>query len=183
MTEELNLDIVRIAAEAGAKAAMDTLKSERQRERREMVDRRLRNTKLLLRNYRLFRSYVKNAVYEIKDCESPMDILNDLMMPGCDGTLFVESIKKSVARTSVIVEHIETMLGLYRAYCYQCNNPEDERRWRVVNALFLSDKEGRTVVEIAKIEDVGERTIYRDVDIACERIAALMFGVDGLVKK
>ena len=34
-------EIVKLAAEAGAKAAMETLEKERQRDRRDMADRRL----------------------------------------------------------------------------------------------------------------------------------------------
>ena len=58
-------EIVKLAAVAGAKAAMETLEKERQRDRREMADRRLRNTKLLLRNYRMFCAHVDHAVYEV----------------------------------------------------------------------------------------------------------------------
>jgi hypothetical protein len=36
---------------------------------------------------------------------------------------------------------------------------------------------------LAQAEGVVERTIYKDIDIACERIAALMFGVDGLKRR
>ncbi len=175
-------DIIKLAAETGAKAAMETLDKEHQRERREAVDRRLRNTKLLLRNYRVFQAHVANAVFEVEDYESPEEILTDLMMPGRDNTLFVESIKKSVARTATIVKHMETMMTLYKAYCSMSGTPEDERRWRVIDALYISENR-RTVPELAKAEGVVERTIYKDIDIACERIAALMFGVDGLKRR
>lgn len=175
-------DIVKLAAEAGAKAAMETLEKERQRDRKEAVDRRLRNTKLLLRNYRVFQTHVANAVYEVEEYESPEEILADLMMPGRDNSLFVESIKKSVARTATIVKHMETMMMLYKAYCSMTGTPEDERRWRVIDALYISE-ERHTVADLAKAEGVVERTIYKDIDIACERIAALMFGVDGLKRR
>lgn len=176
-------DIVKIAAEIGAKTAMETLEKERQRERTELSDRRLRNTKLLLRNFRTFRDYVENAVYEIEEYESPEEILQELMMPGKDNVLFVESIKKSVARTATIVRHMETMMQLYQAYCSKTGTVEDERRWRVINALYISDDDRKTIAQLAKEEDVAERTIYKDIDIACERIAALMFGIDGLKRK
>ena len=175
-------DIVKLAAETGAKAAMETLDKERQRERRETVDRRLRNTKLLLRNYRVFQAHVANAVFEVEDYESPEEILADLMMPGRDNTLFVESIKKSVARTATIVKHMETMMALYKAYCSYNGTPEDERRWRVIDGLYINEQR-RTVPELARAEGVVERTIYKDIDSACERIAALMFGVDGLKRR
>lgn len=178
--EKYNEDIIKLAAEVGAKAALETMEKERQRDRTEMADRKLRNTKLLLRNYRLFRAHVKNAVYEVGNCESAGDILADLMMPGRDGTLFVESIKKSVARTATIVLHIETMIDLYKTYCYASGTVEDERRWRIIDAHYISGEKQIKISDLAETEGVVERTIYKDIDIACERIAALMFGIDGL---
>ena len=163
---------------------METLERERQRDRREMADRRLRNTKLLLRNYRVFRAHVSNAVYEVGECESLEDIWADLMMPGRDNSLFVESIKKSVARTATIVRHMEAMMQLYQTSCYASGNAEDERRWQVIYALYVCEDEGhRTISQLAKEFGVVERTIYNDIDVASERIAALMFGIDGIKRK
>lgn len=179
-------DVIKIAAEIGAKTAIETLAKERQREYKEMLDRRLRNTKLLLRNYRVFRDHVANAVYEVQSCEAPEDIFAELMMPGKDSSLFVNSIKQSVSRTAVIVKHMETMIQLYKTHCYAMGTLEDERRWRVIYSLYISDigeQKPCTIAELAKAEGVVERTIYKDIDIACERIAALMFGIDGLRKK
>lgn len=179
-------DIIRLAAETGARVAMETLEKERQHSQREMADRRLRNTKLLLRNYRIFRAHVENAVYEAEIEESPQEILEDLMLPGRDGNVFVESIKKSVARTATIVRHMELMMQLYHSFCVTTGSAEDERRWRIVDELYIRDLGGerpRSVAELAKEEGVVERTIYKDIDAACERIAAFMFGVDGVKRK
>lgn len=183
--EELSTqDIVRIAAEAGARAATETLEKERKRNRKEIADRRLRNTKLLLRNYRVFRTHVANAVYKVEEYEPLENIWADLMMPGRDNALFVESIEKSVARTATIVRHMETMMQLYKVSCHTSGNAEDERRWQVINALYIcEDEERRTIPQLAKEFGVVERTIYNDIDIACERIAALMFGIDGIKRK
>ena len=179
LTEE---QIILIAAEAGARAALERIETERQQSRKEMADRRLRNTKLLLRNYRLFKAHAENAVYEVLPDESPQTILEDLMMPGRDNTLFVESIKESAARTATIVKHMETMMQLYHAYCVTTGEEEDLRRWRVVNGLYIAP-ERETVAELAAREGVVERTIYKDIDAACEKIAALMFGIDGIKRK
>lgn len=90
-------EIIKLAAEAGAKAAMETLDRERQRDRQEMADRRLWNTKLLLKNYRSFVAHAAKAVFTVDDYVPLEEIWTDLMMPGRDSTLFVESIKQSVA--------------------------------------------------------------------------------------
>lgn len=179
--KELLLEAARIGAEAGAKAAMEKLDKERSADRTEFADRRLHNTKLLLRNYRMFKTYVANAVFEYQEeFETPEQIMADLMRPN-SSTNFVDGIKRSVARTATMVTHMETMVGLYQAYCYMKGTPEEERRWRVIDGLYIND-EPKTVEELADMEYVNARTIYRDIDIACERIAALMFGIDGLKK-
>ncbi len=179
MTQE---EIIRLAAEAGAKAAMETLEKERQKESLEMSDRRLRNTKLLLRNYRVFKDHAANAVYEVESEEDPLQIIQELMMPGKSPNLFVESIKRSVARTVTIVKHIETMLHLYQVYCYQYGSEEDERRWRVIDGLYVGNQK-ISVAELAEREGVVERTIYKDIDVASERLSALIFGIDGIKKR
>ena len=46
-------EIIRLASEAGAKAALATLESEKKRSVKEWHDKRLFNTKLLLKNYRM----------------------------------------------------------------------------------------------------------------------------------
>ena len=105
-----------------------------------------------------------------------------MMMPGRDNTLFVESIKESAARTATIVEHIETMLQIYHAYCATTGADDDLRRWRVINGLYIADRR-QSVAELAEQEGVVERTVYKDIDAACEKIAALMFGIDGIKRK
>lgn len=177
-------DIIKLAAEAGAKAAMDKLEQERKRDRAELADRRLRNTKLLLRYFRVFRAYADNAVYQIEEIETPEQILAELMMPGKDNTAFVESIKKSVARTVTIVKHIDVMLKLYQSYCFTYGNDEDQRRWRVINELYIRDLQSgerpASIQTLAREENVVDRTIYRDIDIAAGQIGAFMFGIDGV---
>lgn len=173
---------VKAGVEAGVKVALEQIEKERQRERSEMVDRRLRNTKLLLRNFRLFKAHSEHAIYEGPCDETPQEILESLMMPGRDNTLIVESIKKSVARTATIVQHTETMMNLYHAFCVTSGSDGELRRWRVVSGLYIEEPR-KTVAELAKAEGVVERMIYKDIDAACETIAALMFGIDGLKKR
>ena len=173
-------EIAKIAAEAGAKAGVEAYLKLMKQAQTERQDKRLRNTKLLLRNYRMFKDHCENAVYEIEDLdETVYDILD--MMAGHDTTTFVESIKQSVARTVLIVKHIETMLQLYEAYCFRSGNTEEQRRYRIIQALYIS--EDATPVEVlASFESINSRTVYKDIDSACEKISALIFGIDGIKK-
>jgi phage baseplate assembly protein W len=173
-------NMVRMAAEIGAKTAIEAYERRIKIAQAERTDRRLRNTKLLLRNYRLFKEHCENAVYEVEQLdESVYDILETL--EGADNSLFVESIKKSVARTVTIVQHIDVMLQLYDTYCYRSKSPEEERRYRVIKALYV-DENPPDIDGLAKQENINKRTIYKDVDAACERLSALIFGIDGIKK-
>ena len=174
--------IVRLAAQAGAKAAIETLEKERSKERKSRYDRRLRNTKLLLRNYRMFKEHCEAAVFDASQLdENAIDIL-DLMWGKGDGDLVVESIKKSAQRTVIIMRHIDGMLDLYAAYCDRSGKPEDTRRLRVINALYI-EAEPLTVPQVAAWEQIDERTVYKDVDAATEKLSALIFGIDGLKRE
>lgn len=175
---KVDKETIRIAAEAGARAAIAQWEKERARAQAEKADRRLHNTRLLLKNYRLFKKHAQNAVYEAEQLdESVYDILD--MMERNTSNVFVDSIKTSVARTATLVRHIEVMLGLYRAYCEQSGKPEDLRRWRVAKALYM-DEELLSVQDLADREFVVDKTIRRDIDAICECLSALLFGIDGI---
>lgn len=175
--------IIRLAAEIGAQTALKTYKEEAERIQKEQADRRLRNTKLLLRNYRMFKAHAENAVYTAQEAadEDAYDIIDLMSDRFSDSDVFVESIKQSVARTVTIVNHINTMLKLYEVYCSSTGNPEDARRWNVINGLYIMEPP-MTIKQLANDSFCTERTIYRDVDDACEKIAALIFGIDGIRK-
>lgn len=178
---EEQLDIIKIAAEIGAKVALDTLEEERQRSLSDRHKRKLRNTKLLLRNFRMFKLHSDNAVSELQEIdEEDYQVFEEMMSNRMtDSNLFVESIKKSVARTKIIVEHVSEMVDLYGVYCQQSPKPEDIRRFRVLKAMYIDDK-NLTAYQIAEQEDIDERTVYKDINIAAKKLSALIFGIDGI---
>lgn len=178
---KVDKEVVRIAAEAGAKAAMDRWEKERAKSMEERADRRLHNTMLLLKNFRLFKKHAENAVYQVEQLdENVYDILETMERSHSD--TLVDSIKNSAARTSMLVKHVGVMLGLYEVYCNGSSKPEDARRWRVIHGRFVSDSE-MSVAELADQECVTDRTIRRDIEEGCEHLAALLFGVDGVRKR
>ena len=113
------------AAEIGARAAMEKLEQEKKSLHRKAFDRRLHNTKLLLRNYRMLRENAENSIYGRSQMEeSAADILCS-MMNMYDDEVIVDAIKRSATRTAIIVSHIDTMLKLYEAYCSKSGSDLD----------------------------------------------------------
>ena len=111
ITDEELTEIVKVAAKAGADAAMEHFRAEKLKEKRNRKDRRLHNTKLLIRHYRTFKEYVNNAVFEREESnEDALGAIEELMWePRVTADMVVESIKRSAARTQIIINHIDGM--------------------------------------------------------------------------
>ena len=170
------------AAAIGAKEALKTFENERKKEYSGRTDRRLRNTKLLLRNYHMLKEHAESSVFGRTQMEeSAMDILESMMMSMYNNEeVIIESIKRSATRTAIIISHIETMFGLYEAYCDKAPNREIEmRRYEVVWDMYMADRT-LSAKEIAEKQHMSRDNVYADLRVATERLTALIFGVDGL---
>lgn len=173
-------DIYEKAAAIGANEALKTFKQEQKKEYSCRADRRLRNTKLLLRNYHMLKEHAENSVFgRTQMGESAIDILES-MMSMYDNEVIIESIKRSATRTAVIVSHIETMFGLYAAYCDKSPNRDIEmRRYEVLWDMYMAE-DTLSAKEAAEKQHVSKDTVYTDIRMATEKLTALIFGVDGL---
>ena len=173
-------DIYEKAAAIGANEALKTFRQEQKKEYSRRADRRLRNTKLLLRNYHMLKEHAENSVFgRTLMEESALDILES-MMSMYDNEVIIESIKRSATRTAVIVSHIETMFGLYAAYCDKSPNRDIEmRRYEVLWDMYMAE-DTLSAKEVAEKQHVSKDTVYTDIRMATEKLTALIFGVDGL---
>ena len=107
--------------------------------------------------------------------ERVVDVLDSLERYSSD--IYIESIKKSVTRTYIILAYIDQMLKLYKIYCETSGKVEDERRYRVLQAVYL-DKE--KIPTICEREGIDESTYYRDIREARSKLSALIFSIDGI---
>ena len=179
LTKEEIVTMQKEAAEIGAKAAMERLEQEKKSMYHKAVDRRIHNTKLLLRNYRMLRENADTSIYGRSQMEeSAADILCS-MMNLYDDEVIVDAIKRSATRTAIIISHIDTMLKLYEAYCSKSGNELDGRRYEIIMDAYIIEQP-MAVKEIAKKWHMSKENVYSDLKIATERLSALIFGVDGL---
>lgn len=177
-------EAARVGAEIGAQASVKAVERERKKFRDARSDRRFRNTKYLLRNYNMLAKHCSNAVYDratdLTHHEGIEDIL-ELLDEMLDEGIQVESIMKSAARTQIIMDHVNRMLGIYKVYCTESQKPEEQRHYRVIEALYLVPKP-ITAEAVAAREKIDKRTVYKDIDAACATLSALIFGIDGIKK-
>jgi len=171
---------VQRGTEAGIRAAMEYLTEERKQLKKGRYDRRLRNTRLLLKNYRSFRNYAKNAVYKASQLkENAVDILDGLDEYSFDDSLYIESIKKSQQRTLIILNHIDEMLRYYKIDCEQSGKDEELRRYRIIVAYYINEQR-KSAEQIAEDEHIERRTLYKDINMALKPLSALIFGIDSM---
>jgi len=160
------------------KLAVEAVREYDQKQSKSRHDKRLRNTKLLLDNYSLLQDHCANAVYDknqIIEAGNVLDVLDSF--ENCDKDMYIESIKKSTIRTRIILSHIDEMLELYKVYCEKSKREEDNRRYRVLRAYYFDEC---NIQDIVNAEKIDERTYYRDMKDAREKLSALIFGIDGL---
>jgi hypothetical protein len=161
-------------ANIAAEKALEFLEKEKKRQQKQKRDRRLRNTKLLLKHYRAFKLHCQDVKVELEKLQDP-ELLEDL-----DTDEFaIESIKRSKERTLAMVKFIDQMLLVYRIMCEQSDRPEELRRFKTIYMMYISD-EKKTADEIAEGHNIDRRTVYKDINNACKTLSALIFGVDGI---
>lgn len=169
---------------AGVKAAADRMEEERKKERKGRYDRRLHNTRLLFKNYRVLKHHALGAVHtgaQANDVirENAVDILEGLDDEMVSDRLYIESIKRSQQRTRIIIEHIDEMLRYWRIDCEQSGKEESLRRYRIIYDTYVADDQ-MTAEELAQREHIEKRTVYKDIKAAMRPLSALIFGIDGI---
>jgi hypothetical protein len=159
-----------------SRTVIDYLEQEKEKQEKEKFDRRLRNIRLLLKNYRSLVKHCEGVRIEIKKLDEKLAL--DLL----DTDEFaIEAIKVSKKRTLATVKFVARMVSVYGKMCDE-ESEEAIRRYQTVYALYISEKR-KTAKEIATCHKVEERTVYRDVNNSLEPLSVLMFGVDGLKLK
>lgn len=177
--EKISIEkIIEIGVQIGVKTALERIKKEKDEKRKSRYDRRLRNTKLLLRNYRNLIIHCTDAVNCIKKISTnAIDILDEF--EDLDENLYIESISRSTERTAIIIAHINKMLQIYKGMCEASKKPEDIRKYQVIKRIYLDD-EGILAEDLAEELKINQRTVYKDIDDAVRTLSALIFGIDGL---
>ena len=182
LTPELEA-IVRLASETAVESYRKELERQQEQDgkaRRERHHRVVNSAKMLLKNYRRFKKMTVSSVYgkDPSTNETLVELLELMQGIYRSGELEVVSIKDRVARTELMIEHIDAMLEVYKKDCNR--SPEGQRRYRVIYWMYLSEDESKTAEDIAEMENVVVRTVFRDIKTAYEELAVLFFGIDGV---
>lgn len=177
---------VTIGVNEGIKEAMKQYENKQKNRSKNRYDKRLRNTKLLLKNYRAFIDFESNVIYtanknakDIKAGTSDIIQILDEVYNIEDDKLVIESILKSKRRTSIMLQHINNCIDFYEFKAERSENEELKRRLKVIKMLYI-DKENVPFKNIGSELFISSKTVARDRDKAVAELSVLFFGVDGI---
>jgi hypothetical protein len=130
----------------------------------------IKNTELLLVNYRKCKEMVR---------EIDMDKYTDEGTFLASDELTLETLEKYRMKTYKMVRHVEKMLV---AYEWECNRgTEDEkRRCAVMKKRYIDDRR-MTISEIMEYYHIGQSTVYSDTKRVVKDMASLIFGYDAVM--
>jgi DNA-directed RNA polymerase specialized sigma24 family protein len=163
--------------EIGTKVALDKFEEMKKDRVINRYDKRLRNTKKLLENYKTLVLHSGEAIFSKK--QSVIDILDQLDFETEDEDMYIESIKKSTERTALIIAHIKKMLKILQILDDNKSYKDRPTRYEVLKFLYIDEK-NKTQEEIAEIFETSSKTVQRRKEDAIEELSGLVFGIDGL---
>nr|DAY63188.1 MAG TPA: hypothetical protein [Caudoviricetes sp.] len=182
----LNLleQIVTDGVARGIKKGIEQAKNEERLREKITYDTRIKNTRLLLKNYRSFVKACKQATFTEKELETATveEVLDKLFCQSYDEVTVVQSILTSKKRTEIILTHIERIINFYIFESEQSKNDEKIRKAHILNDLYVEGKNKPKINAMSEKYHISERQIRRDANSAIEEIAVLMFGIDGIRK-
>lgn len=151
------------------KHVMKVIDKNDKKDQKEKKDWRLRNTRLLLRNYRMLNEHCQGVEAELFAYE---DIVYD------PDELELHSLMKYKAKTAKMLLYFDEMFKAYGDYCNRAGEASS-RRFQVIDRLYVSHNK-LTTAGVAEIFNINTRTVYKDADKAIEELSIFLFGIDSI---
>lgn len=175
--------INQIAAVAGEEAVKrfraEQVKSDRKRAREE---NKVKKTKNMLSSYRRIKATLSDEAEftEEEQIELRWKFIQDLMGNARETVSRSErTIKDEEKRRQedlYCIYRIEKATEMYREECEKSGSEEAKRRYRELSMMYLGEKQ-YSVQEISEVENVSDKTVYKDLGIACGIVAVYLLGI------
>ena len=175
--------INQIAAIAGKEAVhtfrTEQVKAEKKRAREE---NKVKRTKKMLSSYRRIKATLSDEAEftEEEKVELRWKFLQDLMGNARETVSKSERVvqdgEKRRQEDLYCIHRIEKGTEMYREECEKSGSEEAKRRYRELSMMYLEERE-YTVQEISQIEKVSDKTVYKDLGIACGIISVYLLGI------
>lgn len=150
--------------------AIEVFNAQKEEELQREKDKRLHNTKLLLKNYTNFQKYVEEEIMNDLIREEEDIPIHQLVLNERD---IVSSIRMSKGRTIEMLNHLDNALETMKQICEQ----DGSKHYDILQKRFI---DGESISNLAEEYAINERSIYKLIDAAASRLSVLLFGIYGL---
>ncbi|MCP8851767.1 hypothetical protein [Latilactobacillus sakei] len=168
----MGIDIKDLTTEALSVITKEVLKQDAKHKKitkKREHDRRLRNTNLLLSNYRKLKLHIKT--------NSPIDATLSYEV-GNGEIIQLDSIAKYHEKSRMMLRYLDAILAGYKVQC-ESGGEAEYRRYQVLNKYYLSTPH-LSIPEIALFYNCDKATISRAKANAINDISVLLYGFDAL---
>lgn len=178
----LSQDELNYIATIASKQAVEAYKSEIKKEKVKRDNDKFLITKKKLASYRRVKASLAETEeftedekihYRWKFVEDLMGSAQDIMAKSEDTIISIEKRRK---KALFDIQSIDRAMRLYREEAERSGNEEFKRRYRETVARYI-DKDEKTVAEIAEMECVTEKTVYKDLGISTKIITTYLLGM------
>lgn len=184
MTQEQINQITEISARKGAKAGVKAFKEElaKLEKKNKRAQNKVVQTKKMLSQYRRLKAKLSDEreFTEEEKIELRWKFLQDLM--GNVGEIVsksertIQDVEKKRQEDLYCIYRIEKATEMYKEECEKSGSEESKRRYRELYMMYLDNRE-YSVQEISQIEKVSDKTVYKDLGIACGIVAVYLLGI------
>lgn len=173
--QELNAE----AAKIGAAEAFKHIMQEKNNRACIMELRKVKMTRELLSSYKTMKemSGLEHSLTEEEKVECRWKFLTDLMGNREErAESVIKDTEKRIQENAYALQVIEQALSMYRSECEKNGSLEGARGLRALEMLYTLE-DTWDVKKVAEVEKVSEKTIYKDMKIACKGLSYYIFGL------
>ncbi len=180
LNQEQIEQIVMISAREGQKAFWKEQK--KTNKKRAQEENKIVKTRNMLKSYRRIKTTLSDETEftEEEKIELRWSFIEDLMGNQRESVSRSEQVIKDGEKRRqedlYCIYRIEKAAEMFREECEKSGREEMMRRYRELAMMYLEEKL-YTVQEIAEIEMVSDKTVYKDIGIACSIMAVYLFGI------
>ncbi|MDY2736055.1 hypothetical protein [Intestinibacter sp.] len=138
--------------------------------KKDQKDRKLHNTKLLLKNYKLLKKHLE----EINTIGYKDYFKEDDLYKIDESDVFIESVLKTKVRTAQMLASIDIALDILK------EEYTAKSKYAIYDAFYMYYIENKTYTDVANTYYCGTSTAKRWANEGLNRFNVLMWGVDAL---
>ncbi|KUF29974.1 hypothetical protein [Lysinibacillus sp. F5] len=156
--------------------AIEVFNAQKEEELQREKDKRLHNTKLLLKHYQEFKLYTDKTrgANSSRLSADEKNILATITFG--EREEIINSIKETTKRTVAMVEYIDKALETLE---FMYKQEKNERDYNILKKRYM---ESWTIPKLSEFYHMHERSVYKVLDSVAERLSVLLFGIYGVDK-